>query len=188
MTFCFVWVLTSYSNFMQGSRSMFAWSFDSILPSGVATVSENRHIPWAALLVMLGLIQACLVWGVWGATFVQVIVYATLFCISAMSLVGVCAAIVPWRRPELFKSGASTRRVFGIPVVTIAGIGSVASGIFVWFLYLHYKSFGVTSYANMLGWVLGVCAAAVIFYFVVRAIRKSQGINLDWNMGEIPPE
>ncbi|HEY1515907.1 MAG TPA: hypothetical protein VGF91_05790 [Solirubrobacteraceae bacterium] len=40
----------------------------------------------------------------------------------------------------------------------------------------------------MLEWVLGTVVAAVIFYYVARAIRRSRGVKLELAYAEIPPE
>ena len=54
--------------------------------------------------------------------FSKILVYATL-----IQLVGLCAAIVPFRKPELFRAGATQCRFIGVPVITIAGVGAVLS-------------------------------------------------------------
>jgi hypothetical protein len=73
---------------------------------------------------------------------------------TAPKLVGLSAAIVPWR-PEFYQGGATQVRVLGVPVVTIAGVASTLAGSFVWWLHLHSRQFGVSSKANMFEWGVG---------------------------------
>ena len=59
--------------------------------------------------------------------FLKILVYATLIQLVPMGLVGRCAAIVPFRKPELFRAGATQCRFIGVPVITIAGVGAALS-------------------------------------------------------------
>ena len=185
-SYCLYWPLNTYCNFMQQSRIMFAWAFDGLLPQKVTKISRNAS-PNVSLLIP-GLVSvAVLLWALYSSTFLTVIVYATFLALIAMMLVGLSAAIVPWRRPEFYRAGATQRRVLGVPVVTIAGVSSILAGAFVWVLYLHYPQFGA-SVGPMLEWCLGTIAAAVLFYFIVRYLRRRKGIKLELAYAEIPPE
>jgi basic amino acid/polyamine antiporter, APA family len=187
-TYAVYWPLNTYCNFMQQSRIIFAWAFDGLLPES-ATRLSRRHSPFVALIATVVISIATLFWSLHSATFLTVIVYATILALIAMMLVGFAAAIVPWRRPEYYQAGATQARFLGVPVVTIAGVASILAGIFVWWLYLHYPQFGISNKANMFEWVIGVIAVALIFYYLVRWIlRARRGVKLELVYAEIPPE
>jgi hypothetical protein len=65
---------------------------------------------------------------------------------------------------------------------------AILAGLFIWALYLHYPAFGLANKTNMLQWVLGTVVAAVVFYYVARAIRRARGVRLELAYAEIPPE
>lgn len=187
-TYAVYWPLNTYCNFMQQSRIIFAWAFDGLLPESTTKLSR-RHSPLVALIATVVISIATLFWSLHSSTFLTVIVYATILALIAMMLVGFSAAVVPWRRPEYYRGGATQARVLGVPVVTIAGVASILAGIFVWSLYLHYPQFGVSNKANMFEWVGGVVAVAVIFYYLVRwIVRARRGVKLELAYAEIPPE
>jgi amino acid transporter len=142
-----------------------------------------------ATIIALVLSVAVFLWAVNAAGFFQILVYATLVQLIAMGLVGLSALIVPWVKPDLYRASATTRRFLGIPVVSIAGAGALAVSILIWILYFSYKTqFGLTDLGRMFG-IFGVTiGAAVIYYFVARAVRRSQGVDLDLVYAEIPPE
>lgn len=181
------WPLIVSVAFLQPTRMVFAYAFDGILPKS-ATRLSRAGTPLLALLVTVLVTIGMLVWAVNSASIFRAIVYAVLIQLIAMGLVGVAAVVVPWRRPELYRAGSSQRTVAGIPVVTIAGVGSILSAAFIWFLYLHYAGFGLSDKGEFFTWIGGVIAAAILFYFGARAVRRSQGVDLARVYAEIPPE
>jgi amino acid transporter len=189
LVFCYAvyWPLNTYCNFMQQTRIMFAWAFDGLFPESITKLSRNAS-PNISLAVTFIASVGILVWALYSSTFLQVIVYATLIALIPMMLVGLAAVVVPWRRPDLYRAGATQRKFLGLPVVGIAGVGAILSGIFIWVLYLHYPEFGVSDKANMLEWVLGTVVGAVVFYYLVLAWRRRQGVRLELVYSEIPPE
>ena len=47
---------------------------------------------------------------------------------------------------------------------------------------------GIVKRGEFFLWAGGTILAGVIFYFAARAIRASQGVNVDRAFAEIPPE
>jgi hypothetical protein len=76
-----------------------------------------------------------------------------------------------------------------VPLVVIAGLGALVTGVFVWWAYLHYDQLGTNSnYGKLLAWTVGPAVLGFVLYFVVAVIRKSQGVNVELAYREIPPE
>jgi basic amino acid/polyamine antiporter, APA family len=190
ITLCYVvyWPLICYVSMIQPTRMIFAYAFDGILPNGVTKTTRNGA-PYVATIVALVLSVAVFLWAVNSAGFLQILVYATLVQLIAMGLVGLSALIVPWAKPDLYRASATTRKFLGIPVVSIAGAGAIAVAVIIWVLYFSYKTqFGLTDLGRMFGIFGATIGAAIVYYFVARGIRRSQGVDLDLVYSEIPPE
>jgi amino acid transporter len=189
ITYLLFWVGATYYLFVPLTRSLFAYAFDGLLPKKVTDVESRTHTPvWAIGLGFL-LLQAFFIWSLQLNNFVQVLTYASLVQFISMGLVGLAAAIVPWRRPELYRAGATQQRVAGIPVITIAGVAAILSSVFIWVLYFHYSvQFGLSGKLKFILFAIGVMLAGVIFLFGARAIRRRQGVRQELVYAEIPPE
>ena len=187
VTYCVYWPLNTYCNFMQQTRIFFAWAFDGLFPFSVTKVSRH-HTPYVALILTLIVSVVTMYWATSSASYFGVIVYATLLAMITMMLVGLCAAIVPYRRPDFYRAGATQRRFLGIPVVSIAGVGAILAGGFVWVMYLHYAEFGVAHKDKMVEFVVGTILGGVILYGAAAWIRSRQGVNIALAYAEVPPE
>jgi amino acid transporter len=182
------WPLICYISFIQPTRMVFAYAFDGILPKFFTNISSNGS-PYVAVLFALIASFLTLWWAVEGSNFFQVLVYATLVQLIAMALVGLSAVLVPYIKPDLYRASATKKTVAGIPVVSIAGAGAIATCVFVWVLYFHYPTqFFLTDKAYMFKIFGGTILLAIIYYFVAKLIRKNQGVDIDLAFAEIPPE
>ena len=187
-SYIFFWPLICYVSLLQPTRTFFAYAFDEILPKRVAHVSRSGA-PTVAIIVSWVLSVAVLLWGINAASFFQIITYATLIQLIAMGLVGLSGILVPYRRPELYKSSTTQRRFLGLPVVVIAGIGGVLTTVFVWVLFFHYSAqFGFTDPGKFFGVLGGLLVLATVYYLGARAVRARQGVDLALTYAEIPPE
>jgi APA family basic amino acid/polyamine antiporter len=168
---------------------LFAYAFDGILPKSVTNLSRNGS-PYVAVILTLIASFVTLIWAVKGASnFFQVLVYATLVQLIAMGLVGLAAVLVPYIKPDLYRAAATHRKVLGIPVVSIAGLGAIATAVFIWILYFHYPAqFGLSDKQKMFT-IFGVTIAlAIVYYIGIKLYRRSQGVDIDLAYSEIPPE
>ena len=183
------WPLITYISSLQQTRAIFAMSFDGVLPKGVTRV--NRFgCPDLALLIALLMSAAVFIWSVYDQTgFFIVLAYALLVQLIAMGLVGLAGVLAPILRPELYRASTSQKSLLGIPLVQIAGAGAILTGAFVWWAYLHYDQLGANAnLGKLFAWTLGPAALGFVLYFVVAAIRRSQGVDVELAYREIPPE
>src|SRR2546421_207332 len=103
----------------------------------------------------------------------------------------VAAAIMPWRRKDIFENSPIARfRIAGIPVITITG---VVSAIFLVFMLAEWSFnavYGTSFSLNASSPIyFGVTyLAAIVIYLVARTVRKRQGIDLSRIHREIPVE
>jgi amino acid transporter len=167
------------------TRGLLAWSIDGMAPRKLSEVSERYHTPTYAILAVLviGLIHLALY------SFTDV--YVALSGLPAQSmvfaLVPLAAIFFPFLHRETYETSPARITIAGIPLMTISGIvGFVITG-FVVYRALIDETYGVnTPYSVAM--VFGVILLGAIWYFVARAYRRSQGIDMAARFEEIPVE
>jgi len=170
------------------TRDMFAWSFDRMLPAKFSEVSERFHTPvWsiiatffvAEILVIIFAYFKNYTAGFFTVGWDLTLTETTILCIAV--------ALLPLKKSLWANSPVRNWKIAGIPVITIVGlIGAYYNGYAV---YL-FSTTPATGFAGTgAGWViLGALIVAVILYPVIKAYRKSQGIDIDMIFREVPPE
>jgi amino acid transporter len=170
------------------SRNLFAWSFDRIAPSAMADVSSSTASPVKAVAV---------------AATVSILLVAVLaFEPSLTALVGllglvltyvavcIAAAVFPYRRKALFEGSPFNNRVGGIPMVTIWGVaGTITSAAICGLLLLDQNS-GTSLALNpdRAALAVAIFLAGIPIWYVIRAIQRSRGVDIELAYAEIPPE
>jgi basic amino acid/polyamine antiporter, APA family len=188
ITFAIAYPLLILPNITIAVRTFFAWALDGLLPSRFARVSPRTHAPHYAIGLTVVLSILVLWWAVSNEEgFLQVLFEAVLLQAVTMILLGISAVLLPYRRPEIWRASATTQRLFGIPVVAIAGalVAAILAGIF--FIYMHYPDLGIDK-GHFFRDCAIILAAALLTFFVARGARKSQGVDVDKLAAEIPPE
>ena len=185
----FAWFpLVVYVQWIQPVRAMFAYAFDGVFPMWIAKVNDRFHTPINATILTTLIGIGCLVWATFlSKSFFALLALAAIVGFPAMLLVGVSALIFPWRRPELFRTSAAGVTWFGVPLVSIVGIGAMITAI--WGFYDYLTQPGLLANPQAAAVVtFGTFALAFIYYFIARAVRMRQGVNLDLNFAVVPPE
>jgi APA family basic amino acid/polyamine antiporter len=189
ITFVAAFPLLMIPNITIAVRTIFAWALDGLLPSQIARVSPRTHAPNIAIGVVVLLSIAVLGWAVTnGEDFFSVLVEAVLVQLVAMILIGISAMLLPYRRPDAWRASATTQRFLGIPIVTLAGaaVAILLAGLF--YVFMHYnEGFGIDR-GQFLRDAAIVLGAALLTFFVARAARMRQGVDVDRLAAEIPPE
>jgi basic amino acid/polyamine antiporter, APA family len=188
ITFVAAFPLLMIPNITIAVRTLFAWALDGLLPSRIAQVSSRTHAPNFAIAVVVVLSIAILGWAVTnGEDFFSVLVEAVLVQLIAMTLIGIAAVLLPYRRPDAWRASATTQRFLGVPVVALAGglLAVLLAGLF--YVYMHYEGLGIDKgqFVRDAAVVLG---AALLTFFVARTARSRQGVDVDKLATEIPPE
>jgi amino acid transporter len=174
--------------FLSSTRVIFAAAFDRVLPEWAAAISAKRRVPYGALLLMI--VPALILSAVYSyvSGFSTLILDATL--VIAITYLGtvVAAAILPWRRANIFNNSPISKvRIAGIPVITVA---AVVTGLFLifnlweWFTSPNYGLNNPTSYK----YLAALYVLAFVVYVVAFFYRRSQGIDLRAIHAEIPVE
>jgi APA family basic amino acid/polyamine antiporter len=188
LTFVLFWPVIIAETALQPPRTLFAWSFDGIMPKQVAGVTR-RGVPLIATVITIAGAIAAFAWAVYVAkNFFQVIAYATLAQLITHTLIGFSAIAFPYRRRSLYQASVSAKEIAGIPLSVIAGIGCLLTTAFLYWALINYPFFGVKTEANLGYWLGGTVAFGLLWYLAARYFRRTQGIDIDRVYAEIPPE
>src|ERR687898_833890 len=180
----FGWVGTV---FLSSTRVVFATAFDRVLPEWVAKTSSNG-VPYAALLLML--IPSILISYLYafGENFATYTLDATLVIATTFLGSAIAAAVLPWRKPEIYNASPIARyNVLGIPLVTVA-----ASAFAVFLIFCLYKWITDPVYAvnnpQSLIYMAALYVVALALYVGFRLLRRAQGMDLNMVYSEIPED
>jgi APA family basic amino acid/polyamine antiporter len=174
--------------FLSSTRVIFAAAFDRILPEKVADVSERRHVPyWALLLMLFPSIVVSWLYA-YTADFATFILDATLVIAVTFFGTSIAAMILPYRKKRLYENSPIARyKVAGIPLITITG---AITALFLGFNLYHWftNDLYAVNDSTSLWFMASMYALAIVIYVVAWFVRRSQGINLSAIHREIPVE
>jgi amino acid transporter len=171
---------------MNGSRNIFAYSIDGLLPGWFKQVNKSFHTPVNALATMGGMSIVAL------AIYVYTDLFATLVGIFGFILsfitISISAALLPYRLPDVFETSAVNQRIAGIPVITIIGIVSAAAQIFMAWVFLRDPSAGLRGNPEMIIFNLVVFASGLVVYYVAKYVQRSRGVDVALSFKQVPEE
>ncbi len=184
--------------FLSSTRVIFAAAFDRVLPSWAANISSGRRVPYGALLLMVIpsiAVSALYAWNVF--SFKTFILDAAL--VIAVTFLGtvVAAAILPWRRKDIYASSPIAKfSVAGIPVLTIASVVAGAFLLFTLWEWLDFQHFGQSPTTSVyfvndptsLKFMGAMYLLAIVIYVAAFFVRRNQGIDLNKIHEAIPVE
>jgi amino acid transporter len=174
--------------YLPAIRILFSMAFDRILPAPLARLSTKRKVPLVALTVLtvLAFIQSCLYFYAPGFMTLTLIGTAVLI----LSFIGTALAgmLLPFVRREEWKASAASKYRLGkIPIISIAAAITIGYFLYIYYWWATDPTFGVNNLISVWFFVI-VYAAVIILYFIMKAIRKRQGIDVGLAYKEIPVE
>ncbi len=173
---------------LQATRYMLAWAMDRMVPSQLGDVHERFHSPVKAIIF-------CTVTGILALIALVTIPQASLLGallaqIGAFILVSIAGIVFPFRLRHVWEA-AGGHKIFGIPSVTLAGIGGVLvlGGLMLLFIFNSTinSTFGVTARLS-LSFMIGVVVLGILWYIGAYLVNRRQGIDLSLTYREIPTE
>ena len=180
----FGWVGTV---FLSSTRVVFATAFDRVLPEAVARTSRTG-VPYVALLLMLIPSIPISYLYAFGENFATYTLDATLVIATTFLGSAIAAAVLPWRRPDIYNASPIARyNVLGIPLVTVAAVAFAVFLILCLYKWLTDATYGVNNGQSLI-YVLILYAVALALYVGFRLYRRAQGMDLKMVYGEIPEE
>ena len=181
-----------FPNTFMPVRTIFAWSFDRILPSRLSNVSDRTHAPIPAIIVASIIVAGILAWSVLSSSFATLLSMGVLAGVITILCVSVSAIAFPFRRPDLFRNSPADKKIVGIPLLPVVSVLSIAVMIGLAYLVLSYQQLGIAtpSLGPLPGFIFmgALIVIGLVIFFVARIVRARQGINLDLIYKELPPE
>ncbi len=173
------------------TRTMIAWSFDRTAPEWLGYVSNRVHTP----VVAIGLSTAIAIFFMWliayaGIAFLTLVEVLLVIWGTAM----ISAVLFPFTRPQLYRlSPAAKITVAGIPVMAITGL--VTTAFFLWVIVALWNDpnaagpLVAADHVTLEFWItLGLAVFGTLWYFGIRAYRRTHGIDMDLAFKQIPIE
>jgi basic amino acid/polyamine antiporter, APA family len=173
------------------TRIMVAQGLDGLLPDWFARVHPkfktplNAHVAYfvAALPVIWGFNKVA-AWTNWtlGVTFAN----GAVMVLSALA-----AALLPYRAKAVYEASPGAKyRLGNFPLVTVVGSLGFLLGGFMVASFLFVKDLGLALSGGATPYliVLGTALLGLAVYLVMRQVRASKGINVEYAFAEIPPE
>jgi len=173
---------------LQCIRCLFAWSMDRLAPEKLSEVNPRFKSPIYATIAAFGLAEVFLVilmlfpnamWPIYAST-----VIGPAF--SCMFLPAITAILLPYRRRDIYEVSPAKREIGGIPALTICGFIQAGFILFLAYEYATWPGFGISS-PGLLFLNFGMILVGFILYWIIRAVRRRQGIDIDLAFKEIPP-
>ena len=174
--------------FLSSTRVIFAAAFDRILPDRAAEVSEKRKVPFYSLVLMLLPAVGLAALYAYNSSFASYTLDATLVIAVTYLFTAIAVVLLPFIKKDLWNASPASRvKLFGVPIVPLAGwvtIGLLGFNLYEWLTNANY---GVNN-KDSLYYMGGMYLLALIIYLVARIVRSRQGIDLGLINKEIPVE
>jgi basic amino acid/polyamine antiporter, APA family len=170
------------------TRSIFAWSFDQLMPRRLSDLTPRTQTPLTATILIVGLAVASTAVYAFTTWFTQLSVLLGLEV--TLMITAVTGIVLPYREPELFAASSVGWRVGRVPVLSLVGAISLVCFLAVTFILLRDPGSGTSLAHNpgKLELALLVLAVAAAIYYIARFVRGRQGIDLTRTFKEIPPD
>jgi amino acid transporter len=168
------------------SRNMFAWSFDQVMPDRLSYVDPRSRSPLVAIGAMLVLSigsTAIYAFTTWFSSLSALLGLTLPLLVTAVS-----GILLPFRHRALVENSPYNRRVAGIPILSLvgglalAGFGAAVAVL----LWDPGSGASLSKNPGKLELAVIVYAAAVAMWFIARAVRRRQGIDIDLAYRELP--
>lgn len=187
----FTWFVVPYIAF---SRLIFSLSFDRLFPKAFADITERFRVPLKALILTVALVILWFSQYVYGLLWnPSMLSFATVFfsvsgvAPAAWTIAALVFAFFPWLNKSLYNRAmpAQFRKTIGLPIITWLGLFVAITQALATYFYVTTAA-PIPSIA--IGAIVVIMLGSFAVYYVIAAIRKSEGIDLRQIFGEIPPE
>jgi basic amino acid/polyamine antiporter, APA family len=169
-----------------GSRILFAWSLDRIVPAPIAWVWERTAAPVVAIVITVICGEVVLWLYVRGTLtyFAPIIIFAADYIL--VSLTGIVIPFVKKTKTFWERSG-NNYKLGPIPVISILGVMSMAYWIYVLIRGMSDSLLGANTTSNI-ELSCGVLLAGVLYFGVIWVLRKREGMDLSRTYAQLPPD
>jgi len=176
------------AGYLLGTRNVFAWSFDRLAPAQLNKVSDRFHTPVAATIFIAVVIEVLNLLNLYSNLAAWLLSVIWVLGIGFI-IVGIAAAILPWRRPELhaLAPGWAKAKLAGVPVITMVSVIAILAWVFVTWAAFYTGSGGTFGFLPIVE-SGAVPIFAIVWYIGVSLYRRQQGVPMGKLFATIPPE
>ena len=164
------------------------WSFDRVVPERLSYVDRRSRSPIVAIGVMLGLSIAST------AVYAFTDWFSSLSALLGLSLpllvTAISGTLLPFRQRALVENSPYSRRIAGVPILTLVGcLATLGFGAaIVVLLWDPGSGASLSQNPGRVALVAGVYVVGLVGWFVARAIRRAQGVDIDLAYRELPAQ
>ena len=174
-------------------RTLFAWSFDRLLPERLSDVNERTHSPVVAIVTEMVIITLMLIWSITSTDFITWLTLGVLAGVVCVVIVGVAAIVFPSRRPDLYQASPANMKFAGIPVLYIVSPLSILVMVFLTWCTLAFPALALGGDFDKNWWQVPsfmgmIVVIGLVIFYGAKLIRRSQGVDVDLVYKELPPE
>ncbi len=183
-------ILVIAQSLLLSTRFVFAWAFDSVIPRRFADVSATTGTPIFTAIILWIVAEVALLVELFESSSVGVYLSAALGVVAFPIIGCIAAMFFPRLRKAMYESAPQVTRykIGGIPLLVIAGvIGFIGFGL-ITVLTIAYPQAGSPVTASNASFMGSMFVLGALIYFVSRAVRKRNGVDLSLSFKEIPPE
>ncbi|MFI5420271.1 MAG: APC family permease [Nitrososphaerales archaeon] len=187
LAFGLAWIWLTPTDFIPVVRNMFAWSFDRVGPERLADVNPRFGSPVKAIILTSVIGEILLVLFIY-TSFPTAFANTTILLNLVFFITSFSGILLPYRAKSVFEQapGWVKAKIGNVPVIVLVGIFSaIVQSILLYGSFTNAFIGGApASYPIAAGLAIG----GLVIFYVARAYRRRQGINLDLVFKEIPPE
>jgi APA family basic amino acid/polyamine antiporter len=188
ISFILATIATLPPSFLAATRSIFAWSFDRIVPTRLSAVEPRTRSPLLANTIVLVVCLGYLAFIAYGPSYFTTVLFTTIAGQMLTFIVVAIAGIAfPWRRRALYENSPIARSFAGFPVIAL--IGAAALAVYAFFFYSLMTTDALGANSSTGKWAM-VCIGliSVSIYPISYVINRQRGIDLGMTFKELPPE
>jgi amino acid transporter len=169
-------------------RCIFAWSFDSVIPTKFADVDKRFNVPRVALATVI-VINLIFVYLTVYTSIPAFFTYVVTGVFIALVFVGLAAIIFPYRKKEMFATAPpiTTRKIAGVPLITILGVLLIITSLLIGYASLLPALVGPLN-PTYVSVIPALFVIGFVIYWISYAIQRGRGVPVDKIQNEIPPE
>lgn len=188
LSFIVAFIVALPVTFLIATRSLFAWSFDRIMPEKLSDVNEKTHSPLTANIVVLVAALIFLAISIFsGGGFLQILYTSGLAEVLTFIVVAIAGIVLPWRRKAIYESSSIKSSFLGLPTVSLVGVLSLALYVFFFISLATQSALGANAPLGIHATII-IALTGVAVYPVSLIINRRRGVDLSLAFKELPPE
>ncbi len=183
-------IIVVAQSMLLSTRFIFAWSFDSVIPSKFATVSERFGTPLFSALAVWIISEVVLFIVIYASSALGILLNAAIGVLIGYSPALFAGMLFSRRRKEMFNQAPdiTRRKIGGVNVITILG-GFAGLGFLTFLAFTAaFPQIGYPITPYNVGFELLIFALGGVVYYIGKWYRAKQGVDIAMAFQQIPPE